>query len=168
MSNFENIFKADMEDSGNIASLIKAGWNTAYKGLILNKYLDNMDVERMTENWKESIKRGQDIYVYKERDEILGVIRFGKAEDASLKNVGEVLVLYIKPEEKRKGIGTKLFTFAKNELIKQGYKEMVIWCLKGNMQGINFYKKMGGKHIGEREYEIRGIKIMEEGFKYII
>ena len=89
-------------------------------------------------------------------------------KECKLKNVGEVLVLYIKPEEKRKGIGTKLFTFAKNELIKQGYKEMVIWCLKGNMQGINFYKKMGGKHIGEREYEIRGIKIMEEGFKYII
>ena len=167
--NFENIFKANLENSNEIARLVKNGWNAAYKGLIADEYLENMNEDKMAINWKESIKKEESmIYVYKDDNEILGVIRFGKAEDTSLKNVGEVLVLYIKPEEKRKGIGTKLFTFAKNELIKQGYKEMVIWCLKGNMQGINFYKKMGGKHIGEREYEIRGIKIMEEGFKYII
>ena len=48
---------------------------------------------------------------------ILGVIRFGKAEEMLDENIGEVLCLYVKVGEKRKGIGTKLLEFAKHKLI---------------------------------------------------
>lgn len=43
---------------------------------------------------------------------------------------------------------------------------MIIWCLKGNNLGINFYKKMQGIYIGEREFELNGLKINEIGFQY--
>ena len=43
---------------------------------------------------------------------------------------------------------------------------MVVWCLQGNEQGRNFYKKMGGNSIGERSYELNGLKIKVEGFIY--
>ena len=38
---------------------------------------------------------------------------------------------------------------------------MIIWCLKGNNQGANFYKKHGGDKIKERDYTIRKILVRE-------
>ena len=161
-----NIIKPEIKDSLEIAKLIKAGWNSAYKGIISDEDLYNMDVEKMAEKWKNNIESNSNIYIYKENDTILGVIRFGKAEDVFTKKIGEIFCLYVKPEEKRKGIGTKLFNIAKNKLIEDGYDKMIIWCLKGNKQGENFYKKCGGNKIKERDYIVRGVKVKEEGFMF--
>lgn len=160
------IDKAKVEDSLQIAQIIKEGWNAAYKGIISDEDLQNMDIEKISNNWKKSIQDNKNIYVYKENDEILGVIRFGKAEESESETTGEVEVLYVKPNQKRKGIGTQLLNFAKEELQKMGYDKIIIWCLKGNVQGANFYKKCGGQKIKERDYMIRGIKIREEGYFY--
>lgn len=161
-----SILKAKTDDSNQIARLIKLGWNSAYKGLISDDFLNNMNEEKMAEGWKDNIEKNQNIYVYKVENEILGIIKFGKAEDSSLADTGEVYVLYVSPEEKRKGIGTQLLLLAKDELIKQGYKKMIVWCLKGNVQGSNFYRKMQGQYIGNRNYELNGLEIEEEGFMY--
>lgn len=161
-----DIMKAKQEDAKQIATLIKSGWNAAYKGLISDNFLKNMDIEKMAEGWKDNIEKNQNIYVYKIEDEVLGIIKFGKSEDTSLVNTGEIYVLYVKPEEKRKGIGEKLLSYAKDEFVKHGYKKMIVWCLKGNIQGSRFYKKMQGKYIGDREYELKGLKVKEEGYMY--
>lgn len=160
------IFKAEIQDSLQIAQIIKDGWNTAYKGIISDEFLKNMNTETLSENWKKSIQDNKNIYVYKEKDEILGVIRFGRAGEAVTEKTGEIEVLYVRPDQKRKGIGTQLLNFAKHELKKMGHDKMIIWCLKGNKQGSNFYKKAGGEKIKERDYIIRGIKVREEGFYY--
>ena len=160
------ISKASMEDSKNIAALIKAGWNSAYIGLIPDEYLENMNEEELAKRWEENIEKNQDIYVYKVNHKLMGVIKFGKWENTSEEKIGEIMVLYVEPENKRNGIGKELFLFGTDKLKKKGFKKMIIWCLKGNIEGSNFYKKMNGKYIGDRDYEIRGLKIKEEGFFY--
>jgi len=161
-----NIVKPEIKEAKEIATLIKEGWSSAYKGIISEDFLKNMDLEKMTEKWKKNIEVDKDVYIYKENNEILGVIRFGEAENSLSKKTGEIFCLYVKPEQKRKGIGTQLLNFAKDKLIKNGYEQMIIWCLKGNNQGKNFYKKCGGVKIKERDYTVRGIQVREEGFVY--
>ena len=146
-----NIIKAELSDSTEIAQLIKDGWNAAYKGIISDEFLKNMDIQELSENWK---------------NKILGVIIFGESKDYITKDIGEVFVLYVKVEEKRKGIGTQLMNFAKNKLIEEGYTKMIIWCLIGNKEGANFYKKCGGIKTKERDYILGGIQIREEGYMY--
>lgn len=159
-----NIVKPQVKDALEIAKLIKDGWNSAYKGIISDEDLQNMNIEKMAEKWKNNIENNMNIYIYKEENKVLGVIRFGKCEEINHQNIGEIFCLYVRPEEKRKGIGSKLFEFAKNKLIEDGYEKMLIWCLKGNNQGANFYKKQGGDKIRERDFVVRGIKVREEGF----
>ena len=160
------ILKAKQEDAIQIASLIKNGWNAAYKGIISDEFLRNMDEKKLVGNWLKSIENGENNYVYKMNNEILGVIRFGKAERPVTPNEGEGYVLYVKVEEKRKGIGTELLTFAKQELKQNGFNKMIIWCLKGNVQGANFYNKNEGIKVKERDYKISGINVREEGFYF--
>ena len=159
----QKIRRAQVIDSFEIAKLIKDAWNCAYKELISDEFLKNMNVEEMATKWKKNIEIDENIYVYEE-EKILGIIKFGKAETDE--NIGEIVCLYVKTGETRKGIGTQLMEFAKNELIQEGYNKMIIWCLKGNEQGARFYKKCGGTKIKERDYIVKGIKVREEGFIY--
>lgn len=74
--------------------------------------------------------------------------------------------LYVKPEEKRNGIGKALVEYVKNEFRKNNLNKMIIWCFKENYPSRAFYEKMGGKLCGESSC-IRGDKEYKEvGFIY--
>lgn len=79
-----------------------------------------------------------------------------------------MLALYVKPNLKYNGIGTKLFQFVVNEFKARNKTKMILWCLKDNEPSKKFYKKMGGKIIGERTFVIDDKNYYEVGFEYNI
>lgn len=165
------IRKARIEDSKNVANLVKRGWQTAYKGLIDQEFLDSMNENEMTKKWTSNIfsqNKDDNIYVYEENNKILGIIRFGKANDEEKINDAEIYVLYVEPKLKRNGIGSKLFNYAENYFIENNFKKLIIWCLKGNEPSIKFYKKMGGKIFAERKANVNNIELEEVGLEYNI
>ena len=166
------IRRAKVNDAKKIASIISRSWQTAYKGLIDDSFLDSLSTEENTKRWIENIKSQNEknnIYVYEDEDDnkIKGVMRFGeKGEKKNNKYNAEIHVLYVEPDLKRKGIGTKLFKLAKNHFLDRGKQDLIIWCLKGNTIGMNFYKKMGGKAVLERKDVVKGIEVTEVGFEF--
>lgn len=76
----------------------------------------------------------------------------------------ELLALYVKPNLKYNGIGTKLFQFVKNDFKSKHKRKMILWCLKDNDPSKKFYFKMGGEIIKERAIEIEGKEYLEVGF----
>lgn len=76
------------------------------------------------------------------------------------------MALYVKPNLKYNGIGTKLFQFAINEFKSKNKTKMILWCLKDNEPSKKFYTKMGGKIIKERKIEIGEKEYLEVGFEY--
>lgn len=163
------IRKAVKEDSYNIAKLIVESWQTAYKGLIDDNYLNNLSVSDRVIGWERNIlNQNEDnhIYVYEEDNKILGVIRFGKPDEESSNYNSEIHVLYVEPSLKRNGIGTNLFNFAKNYFIEKNTTNMIIWCLKNNVPTIKFYEKMGGTIVDYRKAVIHNIELEEAGLSY--
>lgn len=163
------IRKAIKSDNYSIAKLIVSGWQTAYKGLIDDEFLNNMSVDFMAEKWADNIETqnsDNNIYIYEENNQIIGIIRFGKPDDTSATYDSEIHVLYVEPSLKRNGIGTKLFEFAKEHFINIKTTNMIIWCLKGNTPSIKFYEKMGGKIVATRKAVINNIELEEVGFEY--
>ena len=53
------------------------------------------------------------------------------------------------------GIGTNLFGFVKEDLIRRGYKRVFLWggVQLSNRIALHYYEKMGFKNIGEFEYQ---------------
>lgn len=163
------IRKAIKDDSYNIAKLIVSGWQTAYKGLIEDKFLNSLSVEAMAPNWERNIlnqDENSNIYVYEENNKIVGVMRFGKPSDNSESYNAEIHALYVEPNLKRNGIGTKMFEYAKKYFIEQDKTNMIIWCLKGNVPSIKFYEKMGGTISSSRKATVHNIKVEEVGISY--
>ena len=139
------------------------------KGIIPDSILSKLNYD---EEESRDLKRilGQDkdctskILVYEDNNEVLGIAFYGKAIDSNYD--GEILALYVKPDMKRKGIGSKLVTHIKEELKNEGFNNMIIWCLKDNINSIIFYEKMGGEINKERTINIDGIDLIEVGIVY--
>lgn len=149
-----------MENSNieEVAKLIVEDWKLAYKGIIDKKYLEKLDYTKKASSLRARYKE-QKAIIYVESGKIKGYCRFGETIDNKEK-YGEIIALYVKYDEKRKGIGKILVKEAMKILKEKGYKEVIIWCLKENLVAREFYKKIGGKmykeryiKIGEKEYE---------------
>ena len=140
------------QDIPKVADIQINGWKTAYKGIIEDKYLNAMNKE-------EKIKKRQKDYmlngfvIAELNNEIVGFCRYidnnsfsPEVEEADC----ELLAIYVKPDLKYNGIGTKLFQYVTNEFIKKEKNKMILWCLKDNKASKKFYMKMGGTILCER------------------
>ena len=154
------------QDIDEVSKIIVDDWKIAYKGIIDNDYLKNLNYYDRAKRIKEKYSK-QKALVYITNNEIKGYCRFGENRDDN-KQYGEIYALYIKYNERNNGIGKELVKKAMQILKSRGYKETVIWCLKENMNGRKFYEKIGGKLYKERKISIGEKEYDEVCYKYKI
>lgn len=157
-------------DISSVVDIQINGWKSAYKGIIDDNTLNSINrderIEKITNNYKEN-----GFIVAQLSDQVVGFCRYIDSnkftQDISYIDC-ELLALYVKPNLKCKGIGTKLFRFVTNEFKSKNKTKMILWCLKDNEPSKKFYTKMGGKIIEERIIEIGEKSYCEVGFMYNI
>lgn len=152
------------KDIEQVAKIITDDWKIAYRGIIDDEYLDSLNYKDREERIRSKYQKQKSI-VYVEEGVVKGYSRFGINRDEE-KNLGELYALYIKPDERGKGIGGKLLKETGRILKKRGYKEMILWCLEENKNGRSFYEKMGGKLYNKRNIEIGNKEYGEVCYKY--
>ncbi len=152
------------QDIEQIAKIIDEDWKIAFIGIIDKEYLDNLNYKDREKRIREKYKKEKSI-VYVEENEVKGFCRFGENRDED-KELAEIHALYVKNNERRTGIGKKLISKAKEILKSRGYNEVILWCLKENKNGRNFYEKVGGKLDGERKFKIGNKYYDEVSYKY--
>ena len=136
------------KDCRSLALLKRRVWETTYRGIYPNEKLDKYDVDLNENKFKNMIKeQSQKLFVVLKDSEIIGYISCGKIMRAFDKHYHDIGLLYLLKEYQGKGIGAKLFQFAKDELKNQGVTEFIVSCNKYNFSAQQFYKKMGGKII---------------------
>lgn len=154
----------ELEDIDAIAKIIDDNWKSAYRGIIDDEYLDNLNYKDRIERFRNKYEKEKSI-VYIENEEILGFCRLGESREG-LENYGEIIALYVKKDVHGKGIGRKLVNKAKEILKSRGYEKMILWCLKENKPARNFYQKVGGILGKERKFEIGNKEYDEVSYKY--
>lgn len=156
------------EDIPSAVDIQIEGWKTAYKGIIDDNFLNSMDREKKIEQRKKDYK--QDGYIVAERNgEIVGFCRYidNNTYTPNILEIDcEIVALYVKPDFKYNGIGTKLFEFVTNEFKNKNRTKMIIWCLKDNEPSKKFYAKMGGVIVKEKVVEIGEKEYLEVEFLY--
>ena len=164
------IRKINKSDIPAAAEIQVNGWKTAYKGIVDSNFLDALSKE-------EKIKKMEDVYtkigfiVAEIKGEIVGLCKYIDNNSRSpeiVKADCELTALYVKPELKYKGIGTKLVKYVKEEFRKKGKRKMIIWCLKENKPSRKFYEKMGGTKIEEKPIIIGEKQYQEVCYEYDI
>lgn len=158
------------EDIPSVIDIQISGWKTAYKGIIDNDFLNSMNREKKIEQRRKDYK--QDGYIIAETNkEIVGFCRYidNNSYTPNMLDIDcEIVALYVKPDLKYNGIGTKLFQFVTNEFKRKNRTKMIIWCLKDNEASKKFYTKMGGEIVKEKVVKMGEKNYLEVGFRYSI
>ena len=162
----KNIYNyAEEKDSKEIVRVHIETWKTTYRKFFEEEVfvkLEN-DKEKREKLIRESIRNGAKFFVCRNSEnKIVGFINYGKERNG---NKGEIYSIYILKDYQKQGIGTFLIKKAFEEL--KGYKRIIIKCLKENSSK-NFYKKLGGKVIGEEKSKVGDKEIIESIFEYIV
>jgi ribosomal protein S18 acetylase RimI-like enzyme len=114
------IRKAKYSDIKEIANIKVAGWQNAYRGIVSDEYLNNMLYSEQIE--KYSITYSLDtIFIAEKDNEILGFCRFYNYDTPIYDDLEvdcEIREIYVRPDIKRMGIGSKLFNYTLDYLKK--------------------------------------------------
>ena len=158
------------KDIPSVADIQVNGWKRAYKGIIDDAILNAMNKEEKIESFKMNYQKNGFIVAELE-NKVVGFCRYIDNNEFTpdMQDIDcEITALYVKPNLKYNGIGTKLFQFVTNEFKSKNRTKMILWCLKDNEPSKKFYTKMGGKIIKERKIEIGEKEYLEVGFEYNI
>ncbi|WP_434297673.1 GNAT family N-acetyltransferase [Clostridium sporogenes] len=159
---------AKLQDAETISNIYALGWKSAYKGIVPQKYLDQLQNNFWVDAFKNWI--GNNLFKVKEiyEDSIsVGCIVYGKARDEMLTKCGEIVSIYIHPDYFRKGYGQKLLDFALADMKKDNYKNIYLWVLKENKNAQLFYEKNGFQcNQDEYNFEIMGKQLTD--IRYVI
>lgn len=151
------------EDVLSAAEIRVSGWKNAYKGIIDDEHLDSLSIEEQTKKFEKCV--GNDNFIVAIYDgKVVGFCRF-VYDNSFSPNIDyvdcELTAIYVHPDFKGKGIGSKLFQYVLDRFNNQNKTTMILWCLADNINSIKFYKHMGGD-IKEKKQAIIGNKNYEE------
>src|SRR5690606_19022869 len=96
-----------------------------------------------------AIRRAASILVIELGGDVVGYATLGRNRARELPQQGEVYELYIKPEYQGLGLGTRLFSAARDKLASHRLSGVVVWALEENENALHFYAGAGGRDIAE-------------------
>ena len=127
----------DFEAIGNIYA---SSWKFAYKGIVPQDYLDNLQGTR----WSSVLPTSPyDSFVVLENGVYIGTSSVCSSRDEKMSGWGEIASLYLLPEYFGKGYGKPLFECAVNSLRERGFDNVFLWVLEENVRAQRFYEKNG-------------------------
>lgn len=152
-----NIRKAITSDAESIAKINVSSWQKTYKDIFPEEFLDSLSNEESLKNtvlrMQENIKKDNNYLVAEFNNEVVGFCKIGKSTKKNYEDFGEIIALYVKNEEVKKGIGKQLF-IAANNLLKETYDNNIVSCIKENPSN-EFYKKMGCVFVEECDFTLK-------------
>ena len=159
------IEKIKKEDAKELAHNIAVVWNTTYKGIVDNEFLEilYLNEDYSAKNIINKIDNNDNYYVLKLNNKIIGWIYYDYVSN-KYENADEIYSLYILKEYHKKGYGKLLFNLAVNDMKKNNINKFVVGCLEGNPSN-EFYKYMGGKYIGNNLFRE---KYLENIYLFIV
>ena len=143
------IRKAEIDDAEAIADVHHAAWQGAYSGIIPHRSLTNMLQRRGAGWWANAIRRAASVLVIEIGGKVAGYATIGRNRARELPQQGEIYELYLRPECQGIGLGSRLFTAARQKLAAHGLKGLVVWALEDNTGALSFYSGIGGRDIAE-------------------
>jgi N-acetylglutamate synthase-like GNAT family acetyltransferase len=129
------IRKATKEDISQIHRVINITNRVFYQSIIPKKYFRT---PILTFNDITTLFEKMTFYVYERKSSIIGTSALKREND-----VGEILWVYVLPDQQRKGIGSALICYLENFAIKTGIKQLKLFAFQKAFWAIKFYEKHG-------------------------
>jgi GNAT superfamily N-acetyltransferase len=129
--------RAALNDAPAIAAVHIASWRAAYRGLMPDQVLDELSLEARERDWRGWLSEGgaREFTLVAERDGTpvaFCTLEMPAREEDEPDDVAAIPALYADPEAFGTGAGAALMAAALEALGEAGYREVILWMLKGN------------------------------------
>ncbi|MFF4031450.1 GNAT family N-acetyltransferase [Streptomyces sviceus] len=155
-----------LADCDRVAEIRIRGWQSAYRGLMPQSFLDALSVREDAERRRARFGQGGAAVVdlVAERDgEILGWACHGPYRDGDIPTEdAELYAIYVDPRRYGSGLGHVLLQESVRRCATAGHPRMLLWVLQGNTRARRFYERHGFRADGvEDPYEVDGVLVPE-------
>jgi len=159
---------ASPADADGIALVHVRSWQAAYRGLMPQEHLDQLDVARRAQGWTRSLTNADPsryaTLVAIADEQVAGFASIGPTRDpdADPASTGEVRAIYLLPQAWGQGLGRDLMSATLARLAVLGYQAATLWVLKENARARRFYQAAGFTTDGaEQTEDIAGAPVTE-------
>lgn len=138
------IRKAQAKDAAGIAKVCAAGNRATYRGILPQHEIERVikkfyNEQRILGEIHNTSQDWNGWFVAMENGEVIGAGGGGFTDET----VAEIYVLYLDPERKYQGIGTKLLEAITQDQKARGARTQWVAVAKGNGMAIPFYESRG-------------------------
>lgn len=159
---------ATPEDAEGLTHVHVRSWQSSYRGLLAQEYLDTLDAIERLAGWRRTLAQPETFGVYvavaPDTGEIVGFCAVGNNRGSPPGYPGELYAIYLLEEVKGLGVGRALFQEGLQWLREHGLWPVALWVLKDNTRARRFYERMGGHLAGEQSITLGGVSYPEVAY----
>lgn len=158
---------ASVDDASAIATVHVAAWREAYRGIVSDEVLNNLSIQRRTEQWLNSLSDEKHAFhrafVAQVDHQVVGFASYGVPQVKDSGFDGELFAIYVLRAAHKQGVGNGLAHAVVSGLREMGGKSMMVWVLKDN-PARGFYERLGGEYLYEKPIQIGADTLMEVAY----
>lgn len=156
-----------LADCDRVAQIRVRGWQSAYRGLVPQSYLDGLsvaeDAERRRGHLAQAAAGVVNLVAEDAGGEVVGWACHGPYRDGELLTPdAELYAIYVHPEHVGHGAGQALLAESVARCAAAGHGRLLLWVLKENSRARRFYERAGFRADGAEEpFEVDGTEVPE-------
>lgn len=149
MKKVPEVKKLTILDAESAAKIHIETWRDTYPGLLPQRMIDSMTLERNIPMWKEIIEKDSyHNFGAFSGNELLGMGTAGKPR-LDLGFDAEIWSMNVPKRNQGIGAGKRIFEVLLQELRLGGAKKIYLTCVDKNFNALAFYQHMGGKQASD-------------------
>lgn len=157
------IREGKLADAEGIARAHTASWRAAYRGILPDEVLAQIDIDQRIATWRRVLADRSVLtlvaYDTTHRD-IVGLCDAGRSRGSS-GYAAEVYRMYLEHHARRHGLGREMFERVVDWLRGQALDSLIIWVLDNNHHARRFYEQMGGRAAARMPSRVSGFPVVE-------
>ena len=163
---------AEVHDTARIAEIHVATWKRAYRGLLPQPFLDQLNPAQRRPMWERILANptsSSGALVADTGQDLVGFVHFCPTRDPDRDPaiVGEITSIYVLPTAWQTGVGKRLMTAALYSMGAAGFQHATLWVLSTNSRAIHFYTQGGWTPDNTTKLdEVGGIVVTEARFQH--
>ena len=166
------IRNAQLEDADRIGAIQVRAWQVAYRGVMPDAYLDELDADDRAAYWRRQVialLSSQMLKVIVDDGLVVGFAAAGPEHDGRDESVGELYAINLDPRVWGRGFGRALLRDMTGELAGLGHVEAVLWVVPQNDRARRFYESEAWRddHVC-REDEVFGVVVPEMRYRRLL
>lgn len=153
------------DDAPVVADLHVKSWQSAYRGILPDSYLDGELAREKADHWRSMLAAPPDgacvLIGFDDARAIGFVAAYPEPPDGAL-----IDNLHVLPDARRQGAGRMLMQRVAARLLEDGVREAWLTVYEANEPAIAFYRRMGGRYVGRGIAEHGGFEAPDLEFRF--